>query len=190
MSDGPFKNLKLDNRLKKFAEAVQNDTVPTDERCALGHHAIVYGVLSETPSLFNGLADYLNGSQLDFDPKSSIEGVFDAHPKSQFTDNFQKEVKLRLHDGASPENAISEGLDAAIQTHIDETRTRIQEACLDSHHKGEVRKDQLDRAIEGTDATLRELDTPKIRDALMRGDRDAFKNATKKKDGLDEGPAQ
>lgn len=190
MSDGPFKNLKLDSRLKRFASAVQNDTVDDKQRTALASDAIIHAVLKESPTLFSDLTAYLESDQLDFDPKATINAIFEGNPKSQFTDNFQKEVRLGLHDGKPPSVAISDGLESAVCTQIEEVRTRTQEACLEAHNSGDMWKEQFDRTISGTKAALRDVDVPQIRDALMRGDKNAFKSVIKKKEGLNEGPPQ
>lgn len=190
MSDGPFKNLKLDSRLKRFATAVQNDTVDDKQRTALVSDAIVHATLKESSTLFGDLTAYLESDRLDFDPKATINAIFDGNPKSQFSDNFQKEVGLGLHDGKRPSDAISEGLESAIHTQIEEVRTRTQEACLEAYNSGDMWKDQLERTIRGANAALRSVNVPQIRDALMQGNKRAFKSAIKKKEGLDEGPPQ
>jgi hypothetical protein len=62
MSDGPFKNLKLGKRWKRFAEAVQNVAFDSAECCALASDALVHEILTgdvpacQPPGLFASAA--------------------------------------------------------------------------------------------------------------------------------------
>jgi hypothetical protein len=188
MSDGPFKNLKLDSRSKKFAEAIQNEAVDQETRCALANDAILNGLMGENQPLLRALQNYGQDGQLDLDPSISVKGIFDAHPKSEFADHLQREVSLRLHEGEASPVAINNGLKAALETSIGEFRTRTYEACLEAYGSGEMRKDQLDRFIEGRDQALQGIDRSRIFEALKEGDKGAFKQGIKKREGLDEGP--
>lgn len=188
MSDGPFRNLKLDRRSKRFAEAVQNDAVDQETRCAFAADAIVNSILNEDQSLLTALASYGLDGQLDFDPRSSILGIFDAHPKSQFSAHLEREVSIRLHNEQKHISAIGEGLRAALESHIDEFRSRTQEAGLDARQNGRMYKDQFDRLIEGSNSALVGLDRTRIIEALCRGNKAEFKQDIRKKQGLDDGP--
>lgn len=188
MTDGPFKNLKLDSRSKRFAEAVQNEAVDQDTRCAYANDAILNGILSENQELLLKLHNHGQDGQLDLDPQTSIKGIFDAHPKSEFSSHLQREVGLRLHEGEASPAAIKNGLEAALETNVGEFRTRTHEACLEAYGNGEMRKDQLDRFVEGSNQALQGIDQPRILEALRDGNKGAFKHDVKKKEGLDEGP--
>lgn len=188
MSDGPFKNLKLDSRSKRFAEAVQNEAEDQETRCALANDAIVNGILSESQALIGALQKYGHDGQLDLDPKASINAVFDACPKSEFADHLQREVGMRLNEGETSQDAINNGLDAALEKGIGEFRTRTHEACLEARSSGEMRKDQFDRFVKGSNQALRGIDRVRIMEALKQGNKSAFKHDIKKKEGLDEGP--
>lgn len=188
MTDGPFKNLKLDSRSKRFAEAVQTDAVDHETRCALANDAILRGILRETQALIRALRAYGQDGQLDLDPKASIKAIFDACPKSEFGDHLQREIGLRLHEGEASQVAIDNGLGAALESGIGEFRTRTHEACLEAHQSGEMRKDQFDRFVEGSNQALQGIDRNRILEALKEGNRGAFKEDVKKKEGLDEGP--
>lgn len=188
MTDGPFKNLRLDRRSKRFAEAVQNDAVDQETRCAYANDAILNGILRENETLLNKLQSYGQDGQLDLDPKASVKNIFDAHPKSEFADHLHREISLRLHEGEASESAIANGLEAALETNIGEFRTRTHEACLEAYGSGEMRKDQLNRFIQGSNQALQHIDRQRILEALQKGDKSAFKHDVKKKEGLDEGP--
>lgn len=188
MSDGPFKNLKLDSRSKRFAEAVQNDAVDQETRCAFASDAILRGVLDENQALLGALCDHGKNGQLDLDPSASVEGIFEGHSKSEFADHLQREIKLRLHEGEASQAAIDHGLEAALEISIGEFRTRTHEACLEAHGSGDMRKDQLERFVEGSNLALQGIDRTRILQALKDGQAGAFKQSVKRRKGLDEGP--
>lgn len=188
MTDGPFRNLKLDSRSKRFAEAVQNDAVDQETRCAYANDAILNGILGENRALLHALRAYGQDGQLDLDPSASIKSVFDSHPKSEFADHLQREVGLRLYEGEKFQTAIDNGLETALETSIREFRTRTHEACLEAHGRHAMRKDQFDRFVEGSNRALQGIDRPRILEALNEGNKSAFKKDIKKKRGLDEGP--
>lgn len=189
MTDGPFRNLKLESHLKRLAEAVQNEAFDDTERSALASDALVKDILEDAQGSLRNLQEYARRKQHDLDPRSSIRDIFGTAPRSPFVDGLQKQVDYRLSRDASPDTAISEGLEAAVRTHIGEVRTRIQEACIHAHQSGEMQQDQFDNAIHGVDRTLDSVNVPAICDALRAGNKDAFKEATAKKKGLDEGPS-
>jgi hypothetical protein len=186
MTDGPFKNLKLDSRSRRFAEAVQNEAEDHDTRCALGSHAIVNGILSGNNRLIQDLKSYGEDGQLDLDPKGSIKGIFEKHDKSEFSDDLQREVAMRLHEGGRSRDAIDKALEACVETHIGKTLTRIQEAGYEAHREGPMYKDQLDRLIKGSNQVMKSLDRVRIQDAVKSCDKNAFKPDAKRRTGLDD----
>jgi len=186
MTDGPFKNLKLDCRSRRFAEAVQNEAEDHDTRCALGSDAIVKGILSGNDGLIRDLQSYGADGQLDLDPKGSIKGIFEKHDKSEFSDDLQREVAMRLHDGESSRDAIDKALNACVETNIGKTLTRIQEAGLEAHREGPMHRDQLDRLNEGLGEVSKSLDRARIQEAVKSCDKNAFKLDLKKRTGLDD----
>ena len=189
MTDGPFKNLPLDRRSKRFAEAVQNETVDQETRCALANDAILKNIMFENQRLVPALLqDFGQDGQLLLEPMSSIEGIFDDCPKSQFADHWQRETSLQLKSGEAPLRAINVGLEAALATSINEFRTRIQEAGLEARRERGMWKDQLKLLIEGCNLALEGIDRGRIIEALSNNDKDAFEHDMRKKDGLDEGP--
>jgi hypothetical protein len=188
MSDGPYRNLKLDRKSKRFAEAVQNDAVDEPTRCALASDAIVNGILHENGELIAELQNYGGGGQLDFDPQSSLDAIFDAQPKSEFADHLAREITMRLQDSLDTQAAVAGSLQAALQTHIGEFQTRIQEACLEARSSGDMYRDQFEAFIEGSSRSLKSLDQSRILDALKTGNKNEFKNDVRKKNDLNDGP--
>lgn len=189
MSDGPFKNLKLCRRWKRFVEAVQNDAFGSNECCALASDALVREILTDdVQPLLADLQAYARREQLDFDPLSSVESIFNGHSKMPFADTLQKEVVFRLSELIAPSNALWQALDASVSNQISVVRNRIEEECIRAREVGEMRQDQFDYTVTQASATFDLLARNKICEALLAGDKKAFKGAVSKKKGLDEGP--
>lgn len=191
MTDGPFNNLVLGRRWRRYADALLNDAVDSAERCALASDAIVQELLTDdTQALIKDLQIYASKKQLDFDPVSSIEMVFNNHDKTSFADTLQKELAFRLNEQTAPEIAIAQALDASVCDHIGEAKNRIEEECVHLRESGEMRQEQFDRAVNNSNATFDILTISNICDALRACDKFAFKKAASKKEGLDEGPSR
>ena len=188
MTDGPFKNLRLDPRSKRFAEVVQNDAVDQETRCACAGDAIVHGILPENSALIRALRDYGHNGQLALDPQREINAIFNTCPKSEFGAQWQRETALRLHEGEAAQEAIFDGLKAALHAHIGEFRTRTHEACLEKINSREMRMDQFDRFINGCNQTLKKLDTQRVLEAVWMGNKSEFKDEVRKRRDLDDGP--
>lgn len=186
MTDGPFKNLALDARLKRFAVALQNEAESHDTRCALGSHAILHGVLNGNERLIHDLQGYGQDGQLDLDPQGVIRSIFEQHDKSEFADDLQREVDLRLHEGVPSLTAIDNAIDACLETNIGKTLTRIQEAGYKAHREGPMYKDQLDRPVEGSNHVMKSLDRTRIREAIKTGNKNAFKPDVRRITGVDD----
>jgi len=189
MTDGPFNNLKLGSCWKRFAEAVQNDAVDKAARCALASHALVREILTdETKALLADLHAFGRHEQLDIDPLSSVESIFNGHNKTPFADTLQKELAFRLNEQMPPDAAIEQALEATVSDQIGEARSRIEEECIRARDSGEMRQDQFDRTVTEANAAFDALSKNEICDALRAGDKNTFKGAVSRKEGVDEGP--
>ena len=189
MTDGPFKNLKLARDWKRFAEAAHNDTVDIAQRCALAAHALLGEILTEdTRALLNDLLAYQRQPQLDMDPLSSFESIFDSHTKTAFSDTLRRQMAFRLGDGMVPGAAIGEALEASVDDQIGKARNRIHEECIHARETGEIRQEQLERTITRANEAFDTMPGDDICDALRAGDHNAFKIPASKRKGLDEGP--
>ncbi len=189
MTDGPFNNLKLGSRWKRFAEAVQNDGVDETERCDLASDALVHEILTQNQALLASLQAYLRRDQLDLDVLSRVESIFNSHSRTPFADNLQKELTCRLSEQMAPDAAFGQALEAAVGNQISEARNRIEEECIRARECGEMWRDQFDCTVTQASATFDALATDPICDALRAGNKNAFKDAVSRKQGLDEGPS-
>lgn len=189
MTDGPFNNSKLGSRWKRFAEAVQNDAVDMASRCALASDALLREILTdETNALLANLRVYGRQQQLDIDPASLVENIFNEHDKTPFADILQKQIAIRLGEQMPPDTAIDQALEATVGKQISEARSRIEEECIRARDTGEMQQDQFERTVREANAAFHLLAETEICDAVRIGDKDAFKDAVLKKRGTHEGP--
>lgn len=189
MSDGPFKNLKLDKRWKRFAEAVQNEAFDSSACCALASHALMHEILTDSfRAILAALHAYVSRQQLDIDPLSSVESIFNDHMKTPFSDAFQKQVVFRLSDQVAPAVAVQQALEASIAEHSSDAKNRIVDECIRARETGEMRQDQYSLAVNNVKAVFGLLPKNEVCEALHVGNKNAFKDAVSKKKGLDEGP--
>jgi len=189
MSDGPFKNLKLGKRWKQFAEAVQNESFDSTTCCALASHALLHEILTDSfRALLTALQAYANRKQLDIDPLSSIESIFNAHMKTPFSDNLQKQLLFRLGDQVAPSDAVRHALEASVSEHSSDARNRIVDEFIRARETGELRQDQYSRAANNVKSAFGLLAKSDVCEALHIGNKNAFKDAVSKKKSLEEGP--
>ena len=190
MSDGPFNNLKLSGRWKRFAAAAHNDAVDSAQRSALASDALLHDILTvHTQGLLFDLQIYSERAQLDLDPMTSVEGIFHSHNKTPFSDTLEKELVFRLHQHTAPDAAIKQALEASVENQASRAKSRIEEECIGACESGDMRHDQSRRTLTQSRATFDTLAKEAICDALWAGDKNAFKDAAAKSKGLDEGPS-
>lgn len=189
MSDGPFKNLKLGKRWKRFAEAVQNEAFDSSVCCALASHALMHEILTDDfRATLAALQAYASRNQLDLDPVSSVESVFNDHMKTPFSDILKKQVAFRLSDQVTPADAVRQALEASVSEHSCDARNRIVDEFIRARETGEIRKEQYFKAVNNVKAIFGLLAKNAVFEALHVGNKNAFKDAVSKKQGLDEGP--
>jgi hypothetical protein len=182
--------MKLGSRWKRLAEAVQNDAVDQSECTALANDSIVRELVTPANiAIIKDLEAYAQRGQMDFDPVSSVEAVFDGHNKTPFNDQLQKELNYRLSDGVPVGTALSDAVEASAAGHVGETRNRFQEESIRLREAKELSAEKCRSTIEKVNTTFDAVDIPAICNALREGDNKAFKAATNKKEGLDEGPS-
>lgn len=190
MSDGPFKNLKLNKHWKKFAKTAYNDAFDQVECRAMASHAIVNDILTDSfRGLLSALKSYATQNQMDIDPLSSIERIFNEHSKDQFADTLQKEMAYRLNNNCIHSETLEQALGASVDEQLNITRTRIQEECIHSCEMGEIKQGQRDRTIDRINTVFESLDRQNIGEAILACNKLFFKRAVTKKDGLDDGPS-
>jgi hypothetical protein len=189
MSDGPFKNLKLGKRWKRFFDAVQNETFNSPECCAMASHALMHEFFTDNVrAILAALQANANRKQLDLDPLSSVESIFNDNMKTPFSDTLQKQLAFRLNDQVSPADAVQQALEDSVVKHSNDAKDRIVDECLRAREAGEIRHDLFYRSVSNIKASFDALAKNKVCDALLDGNKNAFKDAVSKKQGIDEGP--
>jgi len=188
MSDGPFKNLKLGRRWKRFAEAVQNDASTSAECSAFAMNALLHEILTQdVKALLTDLRNCANQEQLNLAPSATVEEIFRRHQKSSFADTLQKEVVFRLRDKMPLADAIKQAVEAAVTEQKCEAKSRIVEECILSRDYKGMGQDQFNRTVKETSAIFNGLATSEICEAILAGNINTFKAAISKRRGLDEG---
>lgn len=189
MSDGPFRNSKLPKWWKGFGEAVHNDAVDDDERRGRAAHGLLKDILTDDAvSVIAELLAFANRPQLEIDPASTAERIFDNHQKGPFVDLLQRELAYQLGHNQPPKEALSEAMAGAVRDQISEVKNRFQEESIHLAEAGDMKREQCETGVERANKIFGALDVDAICDAVFAGNKNAFKNAVSKKQGLDEGP--
>jgi len=188
MTDGPFKNLKLGSGWRRLAEAVQNDAASPEECGLVASDALTRHLATrEHAKALQELDSHLRRGQLDLDLLGAIEAILDGCEKTPFLDAFQKELLYRAANDTPLGEAIAPALDSAIDTEIGESRNRFHEECIRAQEAGEISPDVANRVRERIDLAFSAVDSEKVRDALLAGERDAFEKDLGGGDDVDEG---
>lgn len=189
MVDGPLKNMDLGKDWDRPIEALENDAVDLDQ-CKVFVSDSITRELNAKPniSVLNKIKLYQQQSQLDIDPTYHIRKIFGENSKPPFIDQLEKQLIRRLGDGMQIEDALPQSLEATIIWRADEVKNRLQEKVIHSHEMQEIDQEKSQNLIEKISRTLDGLDVQLIGEAVLKGDKNAFKDAINKKSGIDEGP--
>ncbi len=189
MTDGPFKNLKLGKGWNRFVEAVLNDAVDQSECTDLANDSLVRGLLTSANSaILENLYAYAGQDQMVFDQVSDVEDIFDRHDKTPFSDQLQKQLIYLLTGGVQMASALAEAIEASVESHIAATENRLQEEFISLRESRALSEEKYESGIAKVYTTFKAVDISEICNALRGGNKNAFKAATSKKEGLDEGP--
>lgn len=189
MTDGPFKNLKLGKGWNRFVEAVLNDAVDQSECTDLANDSLVRGLLTSANSaILENLYAYAGQDQMVFDQVSDVEDIFDRHDKTPFSDQLQKQLIYLLNGGVPMASALAEAIEASVESHIAATENRLQEEFISLREARALSEEKYESGIAKVYTTFKAVDISEVCNALRGGNKNAFKAATSKKEGLDEGP--
>ena len=185
MTDGPFKNAEMSSRWKQYGKDLVSDAASSDERVAQACHSILGDVDMNTLGLLlSALEAHAHQAQVDFDPVSS----FESHSRSPFTDIIQKHLIANLRDQAPPGRALDKALPSAVADLIGTTKNRLDEECIRARDRSDMTQENCRKAIERNHEAFERINPNELCNALTSGNRHAFKEATRKKVGVDEGP--
>ncbi|EHR01143.1 hypothetical protein [Bradyrhizobium sp. WSM471] len=189
MTDGPFRNAALSSRWKRYGQDLISDAASPEERTIQACHSMIGDVdMKAFSPLFNELKGHAERAQMDLDPVTVIETIFDGHPPSPVADALQRHLSANLRDQLSPERALDQGLASIAQEWIDTTKNRLDEECIRARDHGDMSSDDYHKGIERNRETFAAIKASDLCNALATGNRGAFRKATEKKAGVDEGP--
>ncbi len=188
MTDGPFDNLNLGKNWEKFNKAIQNESAGASECAAIAADTMLKELSVNNARLIKNLVTRPRQGQIEFDQASFSELTFSKHPSTLFSDKLQKELKPQLHNGATFEKALIKAGIESVSSHISESYNRVQEGIIQLRDNGKINADQCQKLLKKTNATFRAVDKQGICNALLGGNKNAFKKAASKKTKLDDGP--
>jgi hypothetical protein len=189
MSDGPFRNLPLSSRWQRYGEDLVSDAASLEERAAQVCHSMLGDVdLKEFSSLWSALQANTQRPQMDLDPISSIDAIFDGHPRSRLTDTLQKHLAANLRDQMPPGTALDQALAGTVRDWIGAAKNRLDEHCILARDLGDMSREDYRKGIERNRETFAAIKVGDLCNALTCGNKRAFSQALRKKSGVDEGP--
>jgi len=189
MTDGPFRNSELSGRWKRYGRDLVSDATSQDERTAHACHSMLGDVeVAGISKLLKELKELAQKTQMDLDPVSSAEGVFDNHIKAPLVDTLQKHLLANLRDQMNSEAALDEAVKSTADEWIGETKNRIDEECIRARDIGDMTREQYAKSLDRNGETFGAIDANALGDALYAGKKNTFRKANSNKEGLDEGP--
>jgi hypothetical protein len=191
MTDGPFRNAELSSRWKRYGQELVSDATSSEERVKHACHSMIGDVDMKTfTPLFDDLKSCLGRSQMDLDPVTAIESIFDNHLTSPLTDVLRKHLVANLRDQVPTVNALGQALDGTAKDWIGTTKNRLDEECIRARELGDMSREDYRKGNERNQEAFGAIKANEICDALARGNKRAFKQTVRKKQGVDEGPEE
>lgn len=189
MTDGPFKNAQLSSRWKQYGKDLVRDATSEEERATQACHSMIGDVDPVAISAILGdIRTYAQRPQMDLDPVPFMESLFEKHAKTPLTDLLQKHLIARLRDQMLPAAAIERALPNTVSDWIGITKNRMDEECIRARTLGDMSESDYRKGIARNRETFATVSPDALGNALTIGDKRAFKQAQKKKIGVDEGP--
>jgi hypothetical protein len=191
MSDGPFRNAELPSAWKQYGQHLVSDATSSEERTTQACHSMISDVDMKTFSpLFDEIKAHADRPQMDLDPVSAVDTIFENHPTSPLTDALQRHLIANLRDRIPPEKALDQALDSTAKEWISTTKNRLDEECIRARELGDMTRDDYQKGIERNRETFAAIKPGELRSALVTGNKRAFRQAVQKKAGVDEGPEE
>jgi hypothetical protein len=191
MSDGPFRNAELPSSWKRYGQDLVSDAASREERTTQACHSMIGDADMKTFSpLFDELKAHADRPQMDLDPVTAVETIFETHPTSPLADTLQRHLIANLRDQIRPEKALDQALDSTAKERISTTKNRLDEECIRARELGDMSREDYRKGIERNRETFAAIKPSELCDALATGNKRAFRQAVQKKAGVDEGPEE
>lgn len=189
MTDGPFRNLKLSSHWKRYGEDLVSDATSPEERSMQACHSILDDVEMKifNPLLIE-LSIYAQRPQMDLDPITLFEAIFDRYPRSPLHDILQKNLTANLRDRISSDIALDQALSSAARDLISITKSRLDDECICARDLGDMSHEDYRKGIERNQEAFASINPDDLCNAFVSGNKRAFKGQIQKKIGIDEGP--
>jgi len=191
MTDGPFRNAELSSRWKRYGQELVSDVASMEERTAQACHSMIGDVdMKAFSPLFRDLQAHAECPQMELDPVTAIETIFDNHLTSPLADTLQRHLIANLRDQIPLEKALDQALDSTAKEWIDTTKNRLDEECIRARELGDMSREDYNKGIERNRETFAAIKPNEFCDALATGNKGAFSQTLRKKAGVDEGPEE
>ncbi|MGO4386772.1 hypothetical protein AB4Y85_04490 [Microvirga sp. 2YAF29] len=191
MTDGPFRNAALPSRWKRYGQELVSDAASPEERTMHACHSMIGSVdMKAFNPLFDELKAHAGRAQMDLDPGTMVETIFDNHAPSPLADALQRHLIANLRDQMSPDKALGEALERTAKEWIGITKNRLDEECIRARELGDMSREEYRKGIERNRETFAAIKPNELCNALATGNKRAFKQAVQKKGGVDEGPEE
>lgn len=191
MTDGPFRNAELPSRWKRYGQELVSDAASPEERTTQACHSMIGDVdMKAFSPLFNELKAHAERAQMDLDPVTATETIFENHAPSSLADSLQRHLVANLRDQIPPEKALNQALDSTAKEWIGTTKNRLDEECIRARELGDMSREDYGKGIERNREAFAAIKPSELREALATGNKRAFRQAVEKKAGVDEGPEE
>jgi hypothetical protein len=140
--------------------------------------------------LFGDLKAHAGRTQMDLDPVSPVETIFESHPTSPLADALQRHLIANLRDQMPIDEALNRSLESTAKEWIGTTKNRLDEECIRARELGDMKREDYHKGIERNRETFAAIKPNELCDALATGNKSAFRQAVQKKAGVDEGPEE
>ena len=148
MTDGPFKNAALSSRWKQYGKDLVSDVASSEERIAQACHSILGDMdMKRVGSLLSALKGHAQRPQLDLDPVSSAEAIFDSHAQSPLTDLLQKHITANLREQIPGKRPLDQALRSAVTDSIAITKNRLDEECIRARDLGDMNRENYRKGM-------------------------------------------
>lgn len=192
MSDGPFKNLALSHKWKRYGEKLVSDAASPHERAEQAFQAMLGDVdRGGLRALYHQLMAFASQPQLELIRSTEVEAIFEQGNPSPLADAFRRHLSANLqHDAAFSSVIVDSALEGAVAELIDTTKNRLDEECIRARALGDMQGEGFLRGVERNRETFASISPTELCDALTTGKEHAFKQAAKIRAGVDEGPEE
>jgi hypothetical protein len=128
------------------------------------------------------------GRQLNLDAAARARTIFDNHPKTPFLDSLHRHLAANLRDNATAPEAFAQALKDSVRGWIGTARSRIEEECIRARDVGDMSWANYRKGVARSQEAFDAVDPGQIAGALLAGDRRAFRQASLRTIGVDDGP--